>query len=53
MDEKKKEEIRTFQQLYRSCIYADTKEEALGNLTRLKEYAAASQYDMFRKADHS
>lgn len=53
MDEKKKEEIRTFQQMYRNCIYADTKEEAKQNLTKLKEYAAASQYEMFRKAYRS
>lgn len=53
MDENKKEEIRTFQQLYRSCIYADTKEEAKQNLIKLKLYAAASQYEMFRKAYRS
>lgn len=53
MDEKKKEEIRTFQQLYRSCIYADTKEEAKQSLIKLKLYTTASQYEMFRKAYHS
>ncbi len=53
MDEKKKEEIRTFQQMYRNCIYADTKEQAKQNLIKLKEYAVASQYEMFRKAYRS
>jgi len=53
MDEKKKEEIRTFQQMYRNCIYADTKEQARQNLITLKEYALSSQYEMFRKAYRS
>lgn len=53
MDEKKKEAIRTFQQMYRTCIYADTKEQAKQNLIKLKEYAGASQYEMFRKAYRS
>jgi len=53
MDEKKKEEIRTFQQMYRNCIYADTKEQAKQNLIKLKEYAGASQHEMFRKAYRS
>lgn len=53
MDEKKKEEIRTFQQLYRNCIYANTKEEAKQNLVLLKTYALNSPHEMFRKAYRS
>lgn len=53
IDEKKKEEIRRFQQMYRNCIYADTKVQAKQNLIKLKEYANASQYEMFRKAYRS
>lgn len=53
MDEKKKEAIRTFQQLYRSCIYADTKEQAKQNLAILKEHVARSPFEMFRKAYRS
>ncbi len=53
MDEKKKEEIRTFQQLYRNCIYADSKEEAKQNLHILKKHIDASPYEMFKKAYRS
>jgi len=53
MDEEKKEAIRTFQQLYRNCIYADTKMQAKQNLTILKEHVAQSPYEMFQKAYRS
>jgi hypothetical protein len=53
MEEKKKEEIRTFQKLYRNCIYANTKEEAKQNLILLKTYALSSPHEMFRKAYRS
>ena len=53
MDSKKKEEIKKFQQLYRNCIYANSKEEAKKNLAILKGIVADSPYDMFKKAYRS
>jgi hypothetical protein len=53
MDEKKKEAIKTFQKLFRACIYAKTKEEAKQNLVLLKEYAMNSPYEIFRKGYRS
>ncbi len=53
MDQQKKDEIKKFQQLYRSCIYADSKNEARKNLVALKEYVTNSPYEMFRKAYRS
>jgi hypothetical protein len=53
MDEEKKEAIRIFQRLYRSCIYADTKIQAKENLTILKEHVSQSPHEMFRKAYRS
>lgn len=53
MDQQKKDEIKKFQQLYRSCIYADSKNEAKKNLVALKEYVTNSPYEMFRKAYRS
>lgn len=53
MDEKKKEEIKMFQQLFRNCIYADTKEEAKQSLQILKLHVAESPYEMFKKAYRS
>ena len=53
MSEEKKTEIREFQQLYRNCIYADTKEEAKQNLKILKEHVDLSPHEMFKKAYRS
>jgi len=53
MGEDKKAAIKKFQELYRSCIYADTKDEARKNLVILKEHVAQSPYEMFKKAYRS
>lgn len=53
MDQEKKDEIKRFQQLYRACIYADSKDQAKKNLIILKEYVAKSPHEMFRKAYRS
>lgn len=53
MSEEKKTEIKQFQQLYRSCIYASSKQEAKQNLMLLKDYVATSPYEMFKKAYRS
>lgn len=49
----KKMEIKKFQQLYRDCIYANSKKEAKQHLLLLKEYVRTSPYAMFAKAYRS
>lgn len=53
MSEEKKTKIKTFQQLFRNCIYANTKEEAKQNLQILKHHAEKSPHEMFKKAYRS
>ena len=50
MDQKKKDEIKTFQQMFRNCIYAETKEEAKQNLQILKYHVEKSSHEMFKIA---
>ncbi len=53
MSDEKKEAIKKFQILFRNCIYAKTKEEALLSLKTVKDYAYASSEDMFLRAYRS
>lgn len=53
MSEEKKAAITQFQILFRNCIYADTKEAAVVALKTLKDYAYASQEEMFLRAYRS
>jgi hypothetical protein len=53
MSEDKKTEIKTFQQLFRNCIYTNTKGEAKKNLQILRLHVAESPHDMFKKAYRS
>jgi len=53
MSDEKKEEIKTFQQLFRNCIYAESKNEAKQGLQILKLHVAKSPHEMFKKAYRS
>jgi len=53
MTEKTKEEIRQFQRLFRSVIYAKDKKESLLALKELKQYADNSKQERFKKAYRS
>ena len=53
LDAQKKHAIIHFQQLFRNCIYAKTKEEAKKNLVQLTTYAQESPYEIFRKGYRS
>jgi hypothetical protein len=48
-----KESIKTYQKLFRNCIYANTKQEALAALPILKEFAEQSGQERFLKAYRS
>lgn len=53
MTSEKKAAILLFQELFRNCLYANTKEEAKKNLVLLKAYARAHPYAMFHTAYRS
>lgn len=53
MSEETKREIKEFQQLFRSVIYAKTKKESFANLKKLKQYADSSRQERFKKAYRS
>lgn len=53
LSDETKTAIKTFQQLFRNCIYADSKEEAKAALPKLKTFAQESGQDRFLRAYRS